>query len=1509
MLVRTATSLSSRGYMMNTLIVLLGIIAAAVAAVPAHFPRGKAVVYKYNADMKAGALQPADSASQFGIECRLKVKHSNDPTLRNAYLVAMTDVKHGLYNGRVMHFDPVSSVSPIPDAAKDIQNPFMIVYDENARLQGIKVKDNESTWSVNIKKAIASAMQLDLVNIQMTSPMVPHSFISKENTIHGSCQVAYNVHPKYEEDTAQNVFMVTKMHEPENCTHFVHLKHSHVETEKCHLPEENGTTSVSKRDFEIENQGNAILIKKLIAHGSIHYIPFQSHSEGHYIMSNQTFILEDVVPDSNVQLSSDNLNEASIIHNFTYSEPKSEYVPGADIDVTHGRHVVNPDQIVPKVKKTLDEAADYLKENQIKEKQADWKYGQTINRIMHLMSFLNLQSFEQIFGEFQDATDSKQITMKNIFLGTVPNVGTTASCLFVRNVIRRNMISAQKAITMLAVLPMHVKHPSQDLLLQMEPLLRLSDSLEAKKAGILCFATLIHKTFKHEEGEVKNALVNKWLDDFMDHIEDEQSQEMKTVYMMAMKNVCLKDILKRLEPIVKGEVQIGQGHQIRLQAIFAVKKVIAYLPERAHNLLWPVLANVKLPVELRIVAYDVLMHHFPYTARFMNMYWFMVQEKNEHLYNYHMSTIKGIANSVDPCLMPVREMAKKILKFTRTRHVPGPLSTKLHFDYVDEKFGYGEAWKTSLILNTLTGLPEIGSFEQFSIFGRRPTNKWGIHWHVGGLSEIIRELKKNVLGQAVDVITNENVKKMLSEASTTVPVNNNIDICMLLTLNNNVVTTFHADKADWKKMLDELKNWKNLVNKHLDNFNWEQVTYDTHFEMHVPTDLGMPTVLFTKMPWIDSLKIHAVLSEQSSAVNLKLQMKYIGWKHGEHAMSLYNPIADVWHSVRKTAALDFVLPIDMSVSYYPETNSVKVTLPRLPTTEFSIAGMLTSAKSFVTVTDDETNALKNSCPECHQYEVITNNVDKKTYKNIMDSQDTGLQYTMVVYHCENNLTPVPPISEWREVFWNKNTMNMMVQTMMMQTIMATRQLMTNNMINSQGATCSNLIKVEPSIVYPTSAVDLTGKISVQNFETDKMHVLNSQRIDVRGTMDAKPASNNERIRWDANLNIRMNQGHVNNTMKVVITRSGRPEKSALKICFDGQTDYPVIDSDILKIDSFKKEVYTKMKLSMGQTKDDKCAHDDMDLTIFVKGEQSEEQRKQLQNDKLNGSCVKHISNPLLNPEGTYVPKTWECVHEAILHSTLRKYLVEITSKKAQLPAILHLLQDMHSIVSLRQLDSRNLNLVLEFPVLSDFLNVALITPDQEQHHLTQLPWGHPVWNGLMDNTHFSTPALYRYLNNQMKMCTILPKVLLTFDNGTILSDASDKWTLLVGNHIEKSFAVTTKLVRNSKMDVKIFVGEHEMEIANTDSGIVVTVDQKVVDHERGVMVPENQPESFVMKLTNNYKHLIVQSQRVPLMVAHTPTSVTVFLGAYLQGQIVGRCGSMNGTYHSMLPPLHTATQL
>lgn len=110
----------------------------------------------------------------------------------------------------------------------------------------------------------------------------------------------------------------------------------------------------------------------------------------------------------------------------------------------------------------------------------------------------------------------------------------------------------------------------------------------------------------------------------------------------------------------------------------------------------------------------------------MNIYWFMVYEKNEHLYNYHVETIKGLATSVTPCLMPVREMARKILRFTRMRGVPGPLSTNFYVDSFDETFGHGEAYRFSWIIDQWTGVPFAGSFNFMSTVARKPSDRWGV---------------------------------------------------------------------------------------------------------------------------------------------------------------------------------------------------------------------------------------------------------------------------------------------------------------------------------------------------------------------------------------------------------------------------------------------------------------------------------------------------------------------------------------------------------------------------------------------------------------------------------------------------------------------------------------------------------------------------------------------------------------------------------------------------------------
>lgn len=82
----------------------------------------------------------------------------------------------------------------------------------------------------------------------------------------------------------------------------------------------------------------------------------------------------------------------------------------------------------------------------------------------------------------------------------MPNVGTTAACLFTRNVILQRTVPDLIALTMLSKLPMSVRHPTELLLKDMQELLKKDESIsiDVRKASILCFYTLVHKTYRNE---------------------------------------------------------------------------------------------------------------------------------------------------------------------------------------------------------------------------------------------------------------------------------------------------------------------------------------------------------------------------------------------------------------------------------------------------------------------------------------------------------------------------------------------------------------------------------------------------------------------------------------------------------------------------------------------------------------------------------------------------------------------------------------------------------------------------------------------------------------------------------------------------------------------------------------------------------------------------------------------------------------------------------------------------
>lgn len=95
-----------------------------------------------------------------------------------------------------------------------------------------------------------------------------------------------------------------------------------------------------------------------------------------------------------------------------------------------------------------------------------------------------------------------------------------------------------------------------------------------------------------------------------------------------------------------------------------------------------------------------------------------------------------------------------------------------------------------------------------------------------------------------------------------------------------------------------------------------------------------------------------------------------------------------------------------------------------------------------------------------------------------------------------------------------------------------------------------------------------------------------------------------------------------------------------------------------------------MTITAGYTDDDKCVRDDMMIVVSVKGEMTEEQKRQMMHDNVHGACVMDSQNPQFQTRQGHVAKTMNCVRETIQYTTMKRYTINASYKKVRMNTLL-----------------------------------------------------------------------------------------------------------------------------------------------------------------------------------------------------------------------------------------------
>ncbi|XP_046414764.1 uncharacterized protein LOC124176922 [Neodiprion fabricii] len=1483
-------------------------------ALPALFPKGKITTYRYYADVKAGTFESTPFASQFAIAGFLHVTPEvGDKSLKNAFYMSL-NVTHGIRNGAISHSDKIeNNFLPLADIAGVLNDPFIVVFDDNGKVKNLLVNGHEAGWSVNMKKSIVSILQLDVSAMKLETPIKSHLFVTRENTVYGECSVTYNL--KGAKMLGEKHFTVTKNMDPMSCTKFDQDTFDSQEFQGCLIPVEEDVNAVSRRVFQIENNVDHLLIKTVHAHGVLNYFPWRTESEAHYILVNQTIDLESVESLDSISLAKFDIQTAITVSDIAFEKSRSTYAVDAGIDHTYGRHVVNLEILVTKLIKLLEEAADYMLKNNVEIVSPEAEHGQKMNHILDVITLMDVPSLEEVLKNIAGGGFERNETITKLFLHVVPYAGTNATTLFTRNNIRNGKIEEMIALSMLGKLANYIRFPTEELLVEMEDLMSLGSEvpLDVRKAGILTFATMIYKTHKHQKyyHTLNPALVSKYVNHYFDHVMSETSFDMKLVYIYGMRNIQIGDVHKLLEPIVRGDLKVSKKPEyIRFHAIMVFWRA-PLATEYIDELFWPLMADTELMLSIRIWAYNILLEKSHRIDRLMQLYWFMTEEKNEHLYNHYYTTIKSLAHSANPCLIPVKEKAAQILRVITLRENSDTLTGFSEIDYENKKFGFGEAAKVFIAYGEENGAPTAAFIEYDIIKRRKPINAVSVWIRVEGFEfDIVNDIMDNDLKEPH--LHTEKIEALLKRASQDMPRNKPIHIEVMVMVQGRTVLVRYYDEDTFSGK-PELTH---LIRMAQDmKLGLQDITFDELYAMQVPNDLGLPTLFYNKVPHVMALQGKVTGFEDSALIAMKIEAVLRDWRDGYYSMEVYNPIIDAWHAVRRVSAFEVSLPFAMSIGLNLKTASLKLIFPRLPLTQYSVTGVRLDIRNYVLVMDAEQGILHQHCPSCHPIELVSKGSSYRKNTTLLnyDSKDTGLSFSVNEYNCERDVAPGYQFKLLTDMLDDSQENFRYDDGIFVLATLREYYLYTLNY--PERGMCGYIMKVEPSAVYPTSEFTVSMHFDHDIPISKKLSLFPAEKYRFDATFETTAAiTKAPRQTWTVKGQFSSPEGHVNDHLRLHVTRI-IPGQKNLKICLDNYNSYPTTQIDPFDQIQFpKQKSYTNLTLFVGETEDDACVDDGISVMITGKAQLSDEQREGYKNAKDYGLCQKDVDNPsYLYAETSIIPRTPNCLSETIQRTTLRKYIYSISyaNISGEFLSGMYLFLDYLRLDSLQYLTydiSRkslpgHIEVSMEYSMNDKFLNLTILNPTYGEIYTGIEEDDDEGWTYLMENTLFSSSFLDDIREKNLKFCTIYPDVLLDADGGVHKIVVPGEWTLLTGDHVDHLFAVFVKSIEPKKLGMMMSIANHTIEAIPSSSGPKVIVDGLVIDHENGVIVPED--EDYVLRTAWHYNRLLIETTYAEFTVEWTGISVMLMMEKDLQGKVMGLCGHLDGKHKYHMAKVYT----
>lgn len=647
------------------LLAIVGMAAGAHLGAPGSvkWTPGREYVFDYQGRLLTG-IPELDTThfSGLGIKCQLHLHVENNERLsiqiRDAQYAKVTDKQDpngGDQESENWRFLTMPQYQPFPGTImEDLSQPAVFeVAPLNGEIRAVTISGDESTWSINFKKALVNLFQTRNMehsgglNPSGKTDGVPKNWMVYEDGIDGHCETHYEMaelpisevgeekllpKPHYcpqqtLNSLKSNVYYVTKTRNLENCVRRASYSFYKPGSFSCKGGNCGGQWARSSitRYVVCGNPDNYI-IQSIVNEGELHQDLLGYQSEKVLTGTRQVLRLKNVNDNSSPKQPSN----PTMLSNAMYQLPST-------MDVSHntrranGNNDIDKNKLKENVRELLKEIThrDFQTAGNLPEKDISMKIliAAKVMRVFNVEELVEI--YKSVIGENRSSRDSFIEQAKNVVVDTMIMSGSSDSVRLFKTLVERNDLSNTQTSAIFAAIPRSVATPSEELLEEVFDLVKsqkVRDHHRTYHTALLSLSNLMQKACLSSNSQTsyptslygkfcnsESSIINeRWIPYLQRELEQTQSPELKNVVLVALGLLSHEQIVPVILPILEEPYDYEQpdnavSHMTRYIAVFSLINAGKYHPERVLPVLTAIYSNKAERTEIRIAAFNSIL--------------------------------------------------------------------------------------------------------------------------------------------------------------------------------------------------------------------------------------------------------------------------------------------------------------------------------------------------------------------------------------------------------------------------------------------------------------------------------------------------------------------------------------------------------------------------------------------------------------------------------------------------------------------------------------------------------------------------------------------------------------------------------------------------------------------------------------------------------------------------------------------------------------------------------------